>query len=151
MGYSGCSLQALVIVLLQMQSLKYRGKSVHYTVRCLAFQLYLSQNTVFQSSPVPSCWFNHYVNLPMLFNAIFHTSVNSIFQIKICGIFLIYDPNIDCGCLWGGSNKHPQSICFPAKIRKNNLHPGKPHFFLYKVGVKRVLLAWTCQYDKMRR
>ena len=51
----------------------------------------------------------------MLFNAIFHDPMDSIFQIKSCGHFLVYGPNIDRGCLsdsprWGGSHKHLQFI-----------------------------------------
>ena len=59
------------------------------------------------------------------FNANFHASMNSIYETKICNIFLIYGPNIYYGCLLelphlGGSNKHPQSM------------------------FKGVLTAWTC-------
>ena len=41
----------------------------------------------------------HYGNTPMYFNAVFHGSMNGIFETKICDFFLIYSPNIDCGYL----------------------------------------------------
>ena len=55
---------------------------------------------------------------------------------KICGTFLIYCPNIDCGYLLepphlGGSNKHPQSM-FGAKIRKIMYTLANPTFSYIK-------------------
>ena len=73
----------------------------------------------------------------MRFNAIFHSSMNSIFETKNYDSFLIYGSNIDCECLLepphrGGSNKHPQSIIVE-KNKRNNAYPCKPHFSPYKV------------------
>lgn len=38
-----------------------------------------------------------YNNTPMHFTAIFHGSMNCIFETEICKIFLIYGPNMDVG------------------------------------------------------
>ena len=87
------------------------------------------------------CWFlflgqialgQHYNNIPMSSNAIFHGSMNTFFQMKIFGTFLIDDPNIDCGCLlempqWGSPNKHQQSM-FWAKTRKMMSTPANTTF-----------------------
>ena len=48
-------------------------------------------------------------------------------------IFLIYGPNIDCGCLlespqWGGSNKHPQSMLVQKIMEIMYVYPCKPTF-----------------------
>ena len=85
-------------------------------------------------------WVNFYilVNVCYLvwirrhFNAILHGSKNSILETKNCNIFLIYGPNINCGCLlepshWGGSNKDPQSM-FVKRNNRNNVYPCKPTF-----------------------
>ena len=56
----------------------------------------------------------------MQFNALFHVSMNSRFQMEIYGIFRIYGPDIDCGCSlelpqWVGPNKHQQSMFWEKK------------------------------------
>ena len=56
----------------------------------------------------------------------------------IDNIFLIFAPNIDCGYSLElprrlSSNDYPQSMS-PSQNMKNNLYPGKPHFFLYIPG-----------------
>ena len=89
----------------------------------------------------------HYYNTPVHSNAIFHGSINSISEKKICNIFHINGPKIDCGCLselphWGGSNKHTQSMSVE-KNKSNNVYPCKPHFSLYKVGL------WGCSLHRL--
>ena len=61
------------------------------------------------------------------------------FQIKKSDIFHVSAQNIDCGYSLepprrGGSNEYPQSM-FYVEIRKNNIYPLNPSFFLYKSGV----------------
>ena len=58
--------------------------------------------------------------------------MNSIFHMKICGTFIIYGLNIDCGCLlvppqWGCSKKHPQSMSI-VKLRELMYTPANPTF-----------------------
>ena len=83
---------------------------------------------------------------PMQLNAIFHGSMkmNSVFHMKIWYFFLIYGPNIECGCLLelphrGSSNKHPQSM-FWAKIRKIMYTPAYPSFPYIKCGLRECSL-----------
>ena len=54
-------------------------------------------------------------------------------------IFLIFPPNIDCECLLeplhqGDSNEYLQSM-FLSQHKKDEVHPFKPHFTLFKIGV----------------
>ena len=66
---------------------------------------------------------------------------------KTWDIFLIYDPNIDSGCLletpkWAGSYKLPE-IKFWTKLRKTCI-PLQTTLSLYKVGFQGKLIDWTC-------
>ena len=64
------------------------------------------------------------------------------FSDKNSDIFYISAQNIDYGYSLepprrGGSNGYPQSM-FLSNIKKNNVYPGKPHFYYIKVGFKGV-------------
>ena len=58
---------------------------------------------------------------------------------KICNIFLVTCSNIYTGVVLTS----PYSV-FVEKIKRNNVHPCKPHSSLYKVGFKGMLTARTC-------
>ena len=45
------------------------------------------------------------------------------------------------------SVKQCQQSMFFSQNKKNNEHPGKPHFFVFKVGFSRLFIAWTCLLD----
>ena len=64
----------------------------------------------------------------MRINAIFHGSLDSIFETKICNIFLIYSPNIGCGCLFITA-----LINVSRKSKRNNVYPCKPIFTIQSV------------------
>ena len=82
----------------------------------------------------------HYDNIPMQSCVTFHDSMNDIFHMKFSGIFLIYGPNTDFGCLLelpqrSDSNKHSQSM-FKKKIRKIMYTPANPTVLYIKCGLR---------------
>ena len=90
-----------------------------------------SQNTFKKCSIM----FNMIAHLCIL-KAIFHGSMNSIFERNIRNLFLIYGPNIDYGCLLGKSNE-TQSVYIFIEKNKRMHTAANPTFFLFNVGFKR--------------
>ena len=72
-------------------------------------------------------WWTHYVNMHMQYTVIFHRCKKLIFRWKKKVIFFLFLLKIDCG----------YNLCFRAKIRKKNEHPGKPQFPI-KLGARDV-------------
>ena len=80
----------------------------------------------------------------MQYTVIFHSFKNDNFQIKNCGIFLIFAPNIDCGYTLASTH----NLCFGANIRKK-VYPCKLQFYYIKVGCKGVFVTRTCFRDEI--
>ena len=88
----------------------------------------------------------------MIYSNFFFRSKIDNFQQKN-DIFLMFAPNIDCGCTLepprrGGSNEYPQSM-FWNKNKKNRYTPANPSFFYIMVGFTGVYIARTCFPDEM--
>ena len=140
-------------------------KSTFRRVRPAKFQFNLCIHAVWSGSSPDSFWIAITKTRLFKYSQNF-TAKQWIFSDKNSDIFHISAPtqNIDCGysielprrggsneyhnlCFSrGGSNEYPQSM-FLSWNKKNNVYPGKPHFYYIKVGFKRVKIIQVCFRD----
>ena len=80
----------------------------------------------------------------MQYNTSFHGPWNVSFHLIVFHNFLVLSQKhrfVDTQR--GTSNDYPQFMLL-GQYKKKNLHPYKPHFFLYKLGISRVFITHIC-------